>query len=212
LAELKPTKPPTSPELVFSRGWHHFPPKRIMKHSPDATSKKAVRDALAYLKSCGIRIPSFKLTAQPPEKGPIGGSFVTGFGGELQLNMGRYPTAFLRNWFAMHELGHILWAAHRPLRWKRFREEFGEPRPRNYEEIHPRESWKTAGSMRLSWLPGLNRPEGQPSYYGARGGGEERFCELIGLMYANGDFSDAPPFDLTELWECCWEHGLSRMT
>jgi hypothetical protein len=183
-----------------------------MKHSPDATSKKAVRDALAYLKSCGIRIPSFKLTAQPPEKGPIGGSFVTEFGGELQLNMGRYPTPFTRNWFAMHEIGHLLWAAHRPLRWKDFREAFGDPQPANYEEIYKSESWKTAATHLLSRHSGPYRPKGQPSWYGARAGGEERFCELIGLMYAHGNFSKCPPRDLASLWECCWEHGLSRMT
>ena len=183
-----------------------------MKTSHETKSRNAVLDAVDYLESCGIRIPGFHLTAHPPDRWPIGGSYQGMEDGELILNMGRYPTAFLRNWFAMHELGHILWAAHRPLRWKRFREEFGEPRPQNYEEIHSKDSWKTAGSFRLSWLPGLNRPKGQPSFYGARAGGEERFCELIGLMYAHGNFSKSPPSDLAELWECCWEHGLSRMT
>ena len=28
----------------------------------------------------------------------------------LQLTMGNYPTTFTRNWFAMHEIGHLLWA------------------------------------------------------------------------------------------------------
>jgi hypothetical protein len=41
---------------------------------------------------------------------------------------------------------------------------------------------------------------------------EERFCELIGLMYANGNFSKDPPADLVELWDTCWSAGLVRMT
>ncbi len=183
-----------------------------MNHSPETTAKKAVRDAVAYLKSCDIRVPDFKLTAHLPEKGRIGGSYVTGFGGELHLNMGRYPTSFIRNWFAMHEIGHVLWATHRPLRWKCFREAFGEPQPGNYDAIHKSESWKTAGTHLFSWASGPHRPKGQPSWYGARAGGEERFCELIGLMYAHGDFAQPPPGDLAKLWDCCWEHGLSRMT
>jgi hypothetical protein len=31
-------------------------------------------------------------------------------------------------------------------------------------------------------------------------------------MYANGDFSMAPPPDLEELWAVCWNDGLARMT
>lgn len=110
------------------------------------------------------------------------------------------------------ELGHLLWHLHRPLRWKRFREAFGEPRPRDYDSLAREEGWKTAVSWKLSTLSGPHRPKGQPSWYGARAGGEECFCELIGLMYANGDFAKAPPADLADLWNCCWNHGLARMT
>jgi hypothetical protein len=175
-------------------------------------SKLTVREAASYLRSCGIRLPKFRVTTDPPEKGSIGGSFVDGFGGGLRLNIGWYPTAFHRDWFAMHELGHLLWRQHRPLRWKLFREGFGEPEPEGYEDLAEKEAWKTMVAWRSSWYPGLQRPKGEPSWYGARAGGQERFCELIGLMWAHGDFSNAPPNDLAELWDCCWEHGLSRMT
>jgi len=184
-----------------------------MIQNQESSGIAAAHIAADYLRSSGIRLPDFEITCEPPEgRLPIGGSCVDGYGRFLRLNMGRYPTAFLRNWFAMHELGHILWETHKPLRWKRFREEFGEPRPRDYIELHRKHSWKTAGSWRLSWFPGPQRPPGQPSWYGACAGGEERFCELLGLMHAHGDFSQDPPDDLSDLWECCWNEGLARMT
>lgn len=171
-------------------------------------AKAAVKEAASYLRSCGIRLPRFRLTTEPHEENlfGVGGSFVDGFGGYLRLNAGRYPTIFLRRWFAMHELGHILWDLHNPLRWKRFREEFGEPQPSDYDEIYKWESPKTVGTF------GKIRPKGQPSYYGARAGGEERFCELLALMWVRGDFTKAPPKDLIDLWNTCWHHGLERMT
>jgi hypothetical protein len=175
-------------------------------------SKLAVEKAAAYLLSCGIRLPPFKLTTEPPERGHYGGSFVDGHGGKLRLNIGWYPVAFARNWFAMHELGHLLWNEHHPLRWKRFRAEFGEPQPEDYEDFAAKEAWKTMLAGRLNWRPGIHRPKGEPSWYGARAGGEERFCELLGLMWAHGNFDVSPPKDLTALWDCCWKHGLSRMT
>lgn len=173
---------------------------------------RAVHDAAAYLGSCEIRLPHFKLTTNPPEERRYGGSFVDSSSGSLRLNIGNYPTTFLRNWFAMHELGHILWASHQPLRWKRFRYAFGDPAPEDYERLAAQEAWKTPTTWRFSWFPGLPRPTGQPSWYGARAGGQERFCETLSLMWANGDFSKPPPADLAELWDVCWDHGLSRMT
>lgn len=168
----------------------------------------AVKNATRYLKSCGIRLPTFKLTFSDQR---VGGSCVEYQ--PLRLTMGNYPDAFLRNWFAMHEIGHLLWAEHEPLRIKAFREYFGDPMPApsKYEKIHKRDSWKTATTHRLSWWHGPHRPSGQPSHYAANAGGEERFCELIALMYAHGDFSNAPPPDLAELWDVCWSAGLSRM-
>lgn len=176
-------------------------------------ARAAVREAADYLRYCGIRLPRFRITTEPRGgRIPVGNSYVTGFGGILRLNMGRYPTLFLRRWFAMHELGHVLWDLHRPLRWKRFREEFGEPESSDYDGKAAEEAWKTAASWRFSRRTGPHRPVGQPSWYGARAGGQERFCELLGLMWAHGDFTEAPPRDLAELWDTCWEHGLSRMT
>lgn len=184
-----------------------------MKTTQETKARTAVREAANYLQSCGIRLPHFRLTTVLPEgRFSFGGSFVTGFGGALHLNMGRYPTRYLRNWFAMHELGHVLWELHQPLRWKRFREVFGEPTPEDYDDVHKSESWKTPITPELFQWAGLRRPEGHPSWYGARGGGEERFCEIIGFMYARGDFTKLPPDDLSDLWNTCWEHGLARMT
>ena len=164
--------------------------------------------ATQYLKSCGIRLPDFKLTFS---KNSVGGSMVNYQ--PLSLTMGNYPNTFVRNWFAMHEIGHLLWEEHQPLGHEKFRKYFGDPRPEweMYVKIHRQHSWKTAATHKLSWLSGPHRPCGQPSHYGANAGGEERFCELIALMYANGDFSKDPPVDLEELWDVCWSDGLARM-
>lgn len=172
-------------------------------------AEATVRRAASYLKVCGIHVPPFELTTV--WEGRIGASWVMAGRTGCRLNMGWYPLPFLRHWFAMHELGHVLWHHHRPLRWKRFREAFGTPRPHGYDAISSRESWKTTASMKLSWLPGPHRPTGEPSRYGSRGGGEERFCDLLGLMYAHGDFSAAPPQDLSDLWNTCYNGGLARM-
>lgn len=176
---------------------------------PRHPSLIAVDQATRYLKSCGIRLPLYELTISDRL---IGGSMVEYE--PLRLTMGSYPTTFTRNWFAIHEIGHMLWAEHRPLRRKTFRKYFGDPAPEweEYEKIYKRDSWKTATTHKLSWLAGPHRPAGQPSHYGVQAGGEERFCELIALIYANGDFSKDPPPDLEELWDVCWSEGLTRMT
>lgn len=175
---------------------------------PQHPSRTAIHQAIRYLKSCGIRLPDYKQTFSDKLVGGAEVSYEP-----LQLTMGNYPTTFTRNWFAMHEIGHLLWAEHQPLRHKAFRKHFGDPTPEwdEYEKIYKRDSWKTAATHQLSWRPGPHRPSGQPSHYGANAGGEERFCELIGLIYANGDFSKDPPVDLEELWDACWSDGLARM-
>ena len=167
-----------------------------MNPPQEAKAKSAVLEAAAYLRYTGIRLPHFRLTAKSSGGTAFGGSFVNGFDGTLRLNMGRYPSTFLRRWFAMHELGHVLWDLHRPRRWKLFREEFGEPEPDDYDGQAAKEAWKTTVTGKLSWFPGPHRPKGQPSWYGARAGGQERFCELLGLMWAHGDFTQDPPCDL----------------
>lgn len=112
-----------------------------MNPSQESKAKDAVRKAVEYLRTCGIRVPLFILTTTPPgTRSGVGGSYFEGSDGDLLLNMGRFPTAFHRSWFAMHELGHVLWAVHRPLRWKHFRAEFGGPQPHDCDEIHRRES------------------------------------------------------------------------
>ena len=188
---------------------------RVTPHNPPMSARlkslaaDAVERAVDYLRSCRIRVPEFEMSTDWTTW--IGGSHVTTQGRKASLNMGRYLGTFIRDWFAMHELGHVLWACHGPDRRKAFREEFGEPFPKNYDQVHARESWKTPMFHDASWEFGLQRPEGEPSWYGARAGGEERFCELIALMYAHGDFSKEPPTDLARLWTVCWKHGLSRM-
>ena len=179
------------------------------QHPARRKATDAVRRAVAALRSCGIRVPRFTLTTEWPSL--IGGSWVDAGSRPLHLNMGCYPVHFMREWFAMHELGHVLWACHRPLRRKAFRAAFGQATPRDYHEIHRREAWKTASTLRLSWWPGPHRPAGQPSHYGMTAGGEERFCELIALMHAHGGFAQQPPGDLDDLWRICWSDGLARM-
>lgn len=172
-------------------------------------AKDAVRRAVKYLRACKIKVPRFALTTN--WNTPIGGSMVIFDGTRSHLNMGRYPTAFLRDWLAMHELGHVLWNHHQPLRRKKFRVAFGAPAPANYHQLHLRHSWKTAATHRLSWLPGIHRPAGEPSWYGAKAGGQERFCEVLGLLWAQSNFAADPPPDLAELWDTCWHQGLAHM-
>ena len=115
----------------------------------------AVERAVGYLTSCGISLPEFKL--QPATDKRVGGSCVEY--DPLRLTMGNYPNTFLRNWFAMHEVGHLLWAKHRPLRSRAFRRHFGDPAPDSpvYDAVHKRDSWITAATMKLSWWSGLHR-------------------------------------------------------
>ena len=70
-------------------------------------AKDAARQAVAYLRRCGIRVPRFVLTTE--WSAPIGGSAVYYDGRVSRLNLGRYPNTFLRNWLSIHEVGHILW-------------------------------------------------------------------------------------------------------
>lgn len=171
------------------------------------SAKKTVRDAARYLQSCGIRLPDYRLTADFEKW--IGGAYVEGD----RLNMGSYPLGFLRRWFAMHELGHLLWQEHHPMRRRLFAKKFGGKQPRDYEEISEKYSRYTPATFSLSWYAGPHRPKGQPSWYGKKAGGEERFCDLIAFMYANcSDFASNPPPDLKTLWNACWTHGLSHMT
>ena len=183
-----------------------------MKSEQEIKARAVVTDAADYLRSCGIRLPRFRITTEFPGDKRWGGSFVDGFDGNLRLNLGCYPLLFQRHWFAMHELGHLLWHHHKPLRWKSFAEAFGKPQPRGYDNLASKLGGITAGAGIFSRVPGPHRPRGEPSWYGARAGGEERFCELIGLMYANADFACEPPADLAILWDTCWNQGLARMT
>ena len=184
-----------------------------MSHRDKAA--EALGRAKTYLRDCGIKLPEFSIGFEQSESFPyLGNNYVLSGGGEYHLNLGRLPNGFVRDWFTMHELGHILWAHYKPLRRKHFRSYFGEPTPprREYENIYKKYSAITPASWRLSWLPGPLRPEGNPSYYAKYGGGEERFCELIGFMYAHADFSSDGPKDLNDLWQVCWEHGLQNMS
>lgn len=178
------------------------------QHRAQRKATDAVRHTVTALRACGIRVPRFTLSTEWPFL--IGGSWVDTGSHPLHLSMGRYPVCFMRQWFAMHELGHVLLACHRPLRRKAFRAAFGQATALDYHEIHRRETWKTASTLRLSWWPGPHRPAGQPSHYGMTAGGE-RFCELIAQMHAHGGFARQPPRDLDDLWRICWSDGPARM-
>lgn len=96
---------------------------KIPRIRSNQLARDAVHQAAAYLRSWGICVPRFTITTKWDV--PLGGSEVAFDGTTSRLNMGRYPNSFLRNWFAMHELGHVIWNEHRPLRWLKFREAFG---------------------------------------------------------------------------------------
>jgi hypothetical protein len=173
-------------------------------------ARESVHLAADYLNDCGIHVPPFRLSVE--RKRRFGGSFVDFNGSVPTLNIGSFPSSFLRNWVAIHEIGHLLWNYYRPLRWKPFRTEFSAPRPNDYQAVYEKVAWITPTSHAVGWLAGPQRPAGEPSWYGAKAGGEERFCEMIALIYAHGDFSKPPPPDLAGLWNCCWTHALARMT
>lgn len=166
-----------------------------------ALTKDVLRDVLEYLASCGLSVPRFRTRVYRR----LGGSyFLHGVRGPT-LNLGCYGLRFWTEWFVMHEVGHVLWDFYDPCRNRMFRRWFGEPTPANYDSLG-----------NLPWrgpvLGKVARPIGEPSHYGAAAGGEERFCELLGYMYAHGGFDRQAPSDLRRIWSVCWIHGLSRMS
>jgi hypothetical protein len=159
-------------------------------------------DVLEYLNRSGVFVPPFRHRIQ---RRFFGSGFTDADRGPFLL-LGCYPSRFATEWFVMHEVGHVLWHFYDPCRNRVFRQFFGSPLPDDYDDIHERLSWR--GPLQAVTM----RPSGEPSSYGAEGGGEERFCELIGFMYATGGFDRRPPRDLRATWHACWDHGLARMT
>ncbi|MEI6236138.1 MAG: hypothetical protein WCT04_24040 [Planctomycetota bacterium] len=158
-------------------------------------------EVLDYLGRCSIFVPSFRHRIAHRF---FGSHFIDADAGPFLL-LGCYPSRFMTEWLVMHEVGHVLWHFYQPCRSRAFRRLFGVPQPNDYSDIHERLSWYGP------FMPCV-RPPGEPSFYGAEGGGEERFCELIGRMYATGGFDNRPPKDLSAMWNACWNHGLARMT
>ena len=166
-------------------------------------TRSVLNEVLEYLDACGVFVPDFRHAIHLR----MSGSYVTETPTGCFLHLGCYATRFIAEWFVMHEVGHVLWHFYEPSRNHIFKRYFGAGRPENYDDVHRWHSWR--GPLRA----GLGvRLRGEPSEYGALGGGEERFCELLGFMYATGGFDKAPPKDLSAMWRACWQHGLSRMT
>ena len=163
-----------------------------------AMSREAIDDAAEYLRECGIQVPAFKRRVYRR----AAGSYVTGSPTTLVMHLGSYPTRRLADWFAMHELVHVLWARNRPTRDPTFREWFGTRRPRNYDDI----PWTVRATT------SLRRPSGFPSRYAEMAGGEEHFAELVAFMYTrpNG-FASKPPADLAASWNVAWKRGITLM-
>jgi hypothetical protein len=162
---------------------------------------KALDGALHYLEECGIYVPPFRRRVLKR----WGGSYVNvKKDGSTYICLGCYPTRGFADWFAMHELAHVLVAAHEPGRRRKFRVEFGDPEPDDYDD----QQWKgMLGPI------GIRRPAGYASMYGRDGGGEEHFAELVALMYCGEDeFAGRPPRDLRHAWSVAWKDGLSLMT
>lgn len=180
----------------------NLPPNIL--HSFRRLTESVLSEVECYLDECGIKVPSYKLE----HLSRFGGSHVTVRGSSLTLHLGNYPTRYIASWWIMHEMGHLLWELHQPCRDRVFKRHFGCVRPpeKEYLSIHRRHSSRGPVAAILC----LRHP-GEPSSYGMLAGGEERFCELLALMYATGGFDRPPPADLEELWEVCWTHGLSNM-
>lgn len=177
--------------------------KTIFLNAMRELTREVLNDVIEYLDDCEVFLPDFRHAVHRH----MGGSYVTRKASGCFLHLGCYPTRFVTEWWVMHEVGHILWHFYQPCRDRAFNRNFGVEAPDDYEEIHRKLAFygPLAHTLRL-------RPHGEPSPYGARGGGEERFCELIGLMYARGGFDQEPPGDLSALWNVCWNHGVARMT
>jgi hypothetical protein len=166
-------------------------------------TRDVLTDVIEYLDDCDVFLPDFRHAIHRR----IGGSYVSDNAFGCFLHLGCYPTRFIAEWWVMHEIGHVLWYFYEPCRHPTFKRYFGAEQPDNYDDIHRKLSFYGPLATRV----GL-RSHGEPSSYGAQGGGEERFCELIGLMYATGGFDQRPPNDLEAMWSVCWNHGLARMT
>jgi hypothetical protein len=172
--------------------------------APELT-REVLNDVIAYLSDSGVFLPAFRHRIH---RRFFGSHFVVTESGPFLL-LGCYPSRFVTEWMVMHEIGHVLWHFYQPCRDPVFRRYFGAPTPDadDYHEIHKRLSWRGPVLHRTNL-----RPRGEPSPYGAAGGGDERFCELIGLMYSSDDGFHKPPSDLSSMWRACWANGLSRMT
>lgn len=170
--------------------------------NPERT-RKILNEIIEYLGQSGIFLPDFRHRIYRK----FSGSEFKPSGPSLML--GCYTTRYITEWFVMHEIGHVLWHFYDPCRDRTFRRYFGAPMPKyeEYLDIHRQFSWKGPVLHKTGF-----RPQGEPSPYGEKGGGEERFCELIGLMYSSKHGFHKPPSDLRAMWRACWEHGLSRMT
>ena len=177
--------------------------KSVFFNRMKVTTHNVLVDVIEYLWACDVCLPDFRHAIHRH----IGGSYVSETSSGCFLHLGCYPTEFVAEWWVMHEVGHVLWHFYQPCRNLTFKRYFGAELPDNYDDIHRKLSFYGP----LAAPVGL-RPRGEPSPYGAQAGGEERFCELLGLMYATGGFDQRPPKDLNAMWNACWNHGLARMT
>lgn len=164
---------------------------------PDQT-RDAFNDALEYLESCEIFVPDFRHRIDRR----WGKSYVDTSRRVVFMRLGCYPTRQWADWFAMHELMHVLVDAYGLMRRRKFKAVFGAPEPDDYDELQ----WKTLAPRRT-------RPLGYPSFYARDGGGEEHFAELVAFMYTSDrGFAAAAPADLRRSWSAAWNHGLAKMT
>jgi len=189
--------------LQLTGSGFHAHMKTIALNGLKDLTRDVLNDVIEYLDDCDVFLPDFRHAIHTR----VSGSYVSDTANGPFLHLGCYPTRFIAEWFVMHEVGHVLWHFYEPCCNRTFKRYFGAPMPDNYDDIHRKLALygPFAATLRL-------RPRGEPSAYGRDGGGEERFCELIGLMYATGGFDQRPPNDLRAMWRACWNHGLARMT
>jgi len=177
--------------------------KTIVLNRLKNLTHNVLSEVIEYLDERDVFVPDFRHAIHKR----ICGSYFSDAPAGPFLHLGCYPTRFIAEWWVMHEVGHVLWHFYEPCRDRKFAKYFGAPRPDDYDDIHR----KLAFYGPIAATLGL-RPRGEPSPYGRDGGGEERFCELIGLMYATGGFDQHAPKDLQRMWSACWNNGLARMT
>ncbi len=162
-----------------------------------AAAKQDWRQVVAAFKrEFGITLPKALRVKFHENQGGIrdwGGSHFCPADNELNLYTDYPPLLGDRAAIYAHELGHAFEHNFKLTRFADWKAHFAEPAPDDYEEINT-----TLTRLKMWASP---RPYGEPSVYGQKMGGEERFCEVLRLMYQNGFTLPGKFSDIEDLWD-----------